>query len=297
MKRVWLLTSALFFCSFVFSQIIDNQHANTLLWRISGHGLKKPSYIFGTMHILCAEDAFLSKSFKKDLDSVDQVFFEIDMGDMSAMMGAFRFMTMKDNMKLSNLLDSVDYQKVKEYFNKHGSIVPFSILEKFKPMLLSGLMEDQEMPCSTTDGMEWVILKEAKGKGKTTGGLETAEFQASLFDSIPYKDQAEELIKEIDSSAYYRRQSDTLVKAYRDQDLEKIEKLTIEENGQDAHVLELLLYRRNQKWVNSLQILMEKQSLMIAVGAGHLPGENGLLNLLRKIGYIVSPVFDSGNIL
>ncbi|HXB43383.1 MAG TPA: TraB/GumN family protein [Puia sp.] len=288
-KNFFVLICLLSFCT-PFSQNPLPGYPKTLLWKISANNLLQPSYIFGTMHILCADEANLSESMKKIIGQCDEIYFEIDMTDMMGMMSAMKYMRMNDDKKLSDILSKPDYAKVKRYFENHSPVLPFSMLERFKPMLISSLMEQDDLPCKTTDGMELVIMKEAKDQNKKISGLETASFQASLFDSIPYQDQAQDLIKYIDSSDQYKKMTDTLAKAYAAQDLNKIEELTLREDPSAAGYMDLLLYARNRKWVSKIKQLLPGKSLLFAVGAGHLPGEQGLISLLRKNGYTVTPV-------
>jgi len=290
MKKVLSLLTCALLTGIVFSQSSTQNWPNTLLWKVTGKDLKKPTYIFGTMHILCADDAGLSNDLKNVISNCDEVYFEIDMSDMMGMMNSMKYMKMNDDKRLSDLLSPEDYAKVKNYFAKHSSMLPFSMLERFKPMLISSLIEEEDLPCKSTNGMEMVIMKEAHEKNKKINGLETAEFQASIFDSIPYKDQAEDLVKSIDSSDDYKKLTDTLAEAYKAQDLNKIELLTSKETGTTSNFMDLLLYGRNRNWASKLKTLMPEKSLLIAVGAGHLPGEQGILNLLKKNGYTVSPV-------
>src|SRR5580692_5612984 len=130
-----------------------NPTPHTLLWRISGKGLARPSYLFGTMHILCADNASLSDSLKKVIADCDQVYFEIDLSDMGAMLSAMKYMQMNDGKKLSDLMTEPDYAKVKTYFAQHASMLPFGMLERFKPMLISSLIEEESLSCKATDGM------------------------------------------------------------------------------------------------------------------------------------------------
>ena len=294
MKKVFSLLTCALLTGIVFAQTSSQNWPNTLLWKVTGKDLKKPTYIFGTMHILCADDAGLSNDLKTVITNCDEIYFEIDMSDMKGMMNSMKYMRMNDDKRLSDLLSPENYAKVKNYFAKHSSMLPFGMLERFKPMLISSLMEEDDLPCKSTNGMEMVIMKEAHEKNKKINGLETAEFQASLFDSIPYKDQAEDLIKYIDSSDDYKKMTDTLAEAYKAQDLNKIELLTSKESGSTSNFMDLLLYSRNRNWAHQLKTLMPEKSLLIAVGAGHLPGEQGILNLLKKNGYTVSPVILEG---
>src|SRR4029079_16110690 len=88
----------------------SNPDANTLLWRISGKNLSKPSYIFGTMHMICADDIELSDSLKKAISNSNKVYLELDMDDMWQMMGAMMHMNMKGDTTLSDLLSVEDYK-------------------------------------------------------------------------------------------------------------------------------------------------------------------------------------------
>jgi len=290
MKKILILCSGLFLTGLAFSQ---NRTAlpNTLLWKISGNGLKKPSYLFGTMHILCAEDAKLSDSLKAAIHDCEDVYFEIDLDDFTGMINSMKYMRMNDSKKLSDLLNKEDYEKVKSYFENHGgALLPFSMLERFKPLLISSIIEENDLDCQTTNGMELVIMKEAKSDQKKINGLETAEFQAGLFDSIPYEKQAKDLVNYIDSVSIYKKMTTDLADVYRKQDLSKIEELTITGDAAISNYLDLLLYGRNRRWVTQLDSLMHEKSLLIAVGAGHLPGDQGVINLLRKKGYTLTPV-------
>ena len=263
---------------------------NTLLWEISGNGLKSPSYLFGTMHLLCADDARLSINLKKAIREAERIYFEIDMDDLQQMMGAFKYMRMNDNTKLSDLLTKEEYARVKDYFEKNRSILPFSMMERFKPYMLTSLISETGMGCEKTNGMEMTIMQEANQYDKEILGLETAEFQAGLFDSIPYEKQAKELLNYIDSIDNYKNNTADLVKVYREQDLQKMEDLTVKTEGGIGEYLDLLVYNRNRRWVKQLELILQEKTTLVAVGAGHLPGENGLIKLLRKAGYTVKPL-------
>jgi len=264
--------------------------AHTLLWRISGKGITRPSYLYGTMHVLCADDAALSDSLKAVIAHCDELYFEINLGDMAGMLSSMKYMRMNDSKRLSDLLKPDDYAKVKDYFSKHASMLPFGMLERFKPMLISGLIEQQGMECQTSDGMELMIMKEGRPYHKPIRGLETAEFQAGLFDSIPYELQARELVNYIDSADENSRMMRDLVQLYKNQDLEGIDKLSQKDDNGISGYMDMLLYNRNRKWAKELDSLLTKKSLLIAVGAAHLPGTNGVIELLRREGYTVEPV-------
>jgi uncharacterized protein YbaP (TraB family) len=264
--------------------------ANTLLWEISGKGINQPSYLFGTMHLVCADDARMSDSLKIAVDKSNAVFLEINMDDMSQMLGALKYIRMNGNKRLKDLLSASDYEKVKTYFDKNPSILPLSMMESFKPFFIASLLSEQTMPCPPSEGMEQVIMKEAKLKKKKIQGLETVAFQASIFDSIPYELQAKELVKMIEGGNEQDKESIELLNAYRNQDLQKIQEFTLKEDGLITKNLDLLLFNRNARWAKQIDSMVQNKTLLFAVGAAHLPGERGVIRLLQKQGYIMRPM-------
>ena len=199
-------------------------------------------------------------------------------------------MRMNDSKRLSDLIDSASYRKVKAYFASHVATLPFGMLERFKPMLISAMIEETDMDCKSTDGMEMMIMEASHPYNKPINGLETLEFQAGIFDSIPYEEQAKELVNYIDSAAEYRQMNQELATVYKNQDLDKIDALSAKGDPGMSRYMDLLLYDRNRKWARSLDSLLNGKSLLVAVGAAHLPGENGVINLLRREGYTLTPV-------
>ncbi len=271
----------------------STKEQKTLLWKISGNGLEKPSYLFGTIHMLCAEDAVLSPAMRKIIQECDEVYFEVDMDNLFEMLGAMNKMKMTGDTTLRDLLNETDYKVVKNYFESKSSMLPFSMLEKFKPILAASTLEQKALPCDNTAMMEQVIMDRAKEYGKKIKGLETMAYQAGVLDSIPYKLQAEQLVSYINNVGKDNeeaRQMEEMFKAYKSQDLQKLEEMMIGSDAGMAGFTDIMLYHRNENWVNKLKILLPGKSLLIAVGAGHLPGERGVIKLLRKEGYTVTPV-------
>lgn len=274
------------------SKTLNANKNNTLLWRISGNGLQKPSYLFGTMHMLCADDIQLSDSLKNAIKNADKVYLEVNMNDMMQMFGAMSHMTMRDDTTLADLLSKDDYEKVKNYFEKNAGMLPFSMLEKYKPLLVESLIMEQSPGCTSPIIMDQLVMEQAKKNDKEIKGLETMDFQLSIFDSIPYKYQAQQLVKMVNDAGKNEddKEMEQLTNTYKQQQLNKLGELTEKEDISMKNFVNLLLYNRNTNWAKKLQSLMAKNSLVVAVGAGHLPGEKGVINLLRKAGYKVEPV-------
>src|SRR5215216_440947 len=174
------------------------QTNNTLLWRISGNGLTKPSYLFGTMHMICADDIEVSDSLKKAINNADRVYLELDMDDMFQILGALSKLTMRNDTTLADLLSPEEYKKVKSYFETNSGMIPFAMLEKFKPMLIETLLLEQAGGCDKPIIMENLVMAEAKKNSVEVKGLETVEYQLSIFDTIPYSLQAKQLLKMVE---------------------------------------------------------------------------------------------------
>jgi uncharacterized protein YbaP (TraB family) len=290
MKKFFLWSVAGFLSLVGFTQSSKND--NTLLWRISGKGLAKSSYLFGTIHMICADDIQLSDSLRSAIRKADDVYLELDMDNMFELMSVMTKMKMRGDTTLSDLLTAPEYEKVKAFFKQKGGMLPFSMLETYKPMLAASTLMQGAIDCDNAIAMEQLVMTEAKKNDKSIKGLETMSFQMSIFDSIPYSVQAKQLLNFIETSgdSSSKKEFENMMNAYRSQELKKLEEITIKEDLGMERFTEIMLYNRNQQWAEKLERIMVGQSLVIAVGAGHLPGEKGVISLLRKKGYKVEPV-------
>ena len=132
----------------------SSSNNNTLLWRISGNGITRPSYLFGTMHILCADDIQLSDSLNKAIRNADNVYLELDMDNLFEMIAAMTKMKMRNDTTLADLLSREEYDKVKTFFTQKSNLIPFSMLETYKPLLAAAMiMEQQTSQCDNLISM------------------------------------------------------------------------------------------------------------------------------------------------
>lgn len=268
-------------------------NGHSLLWQVTGNGLVLPSYVFGTMHLMCAEDAMVSANLKAVIKQVRQVYFEVDMDHAGALLGGVVDFNMKHNGQLKDYLSEDEYEQVKMFFSEHQPLLPFEILERQHPLILSSGLYEFFLPCIEKNGAEVKIAELAHQLGKPTGGLESLAFQQNIFDSIPYDQQAKDLVKTINNLDHFKQSMQDMLAVYKSQDLEKLQQLTMQdESGVNNH-LDMLLYDRNKIWVTEMQNIMHKKPTLFAVGAGHLGGENGVLDLLKKSGYSVRPIVNS----
>jgi len=266
-----------------------NADNNTLLWEVSGNGLTAPSYLFGTFHMLCKDDIKFSDALKQALGNAAEVYMELDMDDPAVLLGGLGMMSMKDGKKLKDILTEDEYKRVEVFF-KDSLRSSLNMFQGMKPLLLTSLVYPKLMPCASVTSVEEQLVKLAKQNKKEVRGLETMAFQASVFDSIPYKDQATELLKTIDSLSKSKLFFDSMAKAYKSQNMALLETmLTDDDFGMEGNQ-DILVKKRNENWVGQLKGIMKKEPVFVATGAGHLPGEHGLIALLRQQGYTVRPV-------
>ncbi|MEL7222816.1 MAG: TraB/GumN family protein [Bacteroidota bacterium] len=277
---------------------------NYLLWEISGKNLTTPSYLYGTIHLIPEEDYFLSETTQKAFDSSQRIAFEIDTEDMmnpASMMGLMSKMYMNDDLTLADLLEEEEYKMVADHFEEMG--LPMMFMGRIKPMFLSILAgQDMEsmkpgegggMGSMMGEGMksyELELTERAKELEKPIVGLETAEFQMSLFDSIPYDAQAKMLVDAIENDANAAEEEnmlDEMVELYKQQNIVAMVEMMGEEEAGIGGFEDLLLLQRNRNWIPVMEELMAKEKVFFAVGAGHLAGEEGVIALLRKAGYKV----------
>lgn len=270
-------------------QLPLNEDENSLLWEISGKGLKKPSYLYGTFHMMCKQDVFFSETMKQALTASKEVYFEMDLDDPSNTLGAMFFMNMKDGMTLKDLYNDDEYTKVEAFF-RDSLKMPLFALQKMKPLMLQSMLYPKLLQCKQSSGVEMELLKLVAEQQKEVKGLETIQEQASFFDDIPYETQARELLKSLDSLSYWSAEFDKMVAVYKAQKLNDIEKMFNDSEFTSGENKAILLDNRNKRWVEQLSKIMPETNVFVAVGAGHLPGEQGVIELLRKAGYTVRPL-------
>ena len=271
--------------------LVFNKDDNSLLWEISGNGLKKPSYLFGTFHLMCKEDIHFSNQLKTAFENASEIYMELDMDDPSAVASAISQMNMKGGHKLKDFYSDSEYKRIDKYFSDSLGL-SLNVFQDFKPYFLIAAMYTKMLTCKSISGVEEELVQLAKQDKKKIEGLETIEFQSSVFDTIPYGEQAKELLKSIDSLDENRKEFLDMLNIYKNQEISKIEGM-FEKNefGIDDHE-DILVDNRNKNWIEQLKTIMKNEPVFIAVGTGHLVGDNGLIALLRKKGYKLRPLFN-----
>lgn len=283
MKKIFISLLTLI-SGFSFSQELEK----SLLWRISGNGLQQESYLFGTIHMTC--DATLEKNTIKALENTKQLYLELDMDDESMQKQMMKHMIMKDDKKLSSLLSAEDFKLVDEFLKKNIKMSA-KMFDSFKPFIVTTMLYPKMLDCPF-QSVENTLMKISKEQNEEIFGLETVEEQMRVFDKIPYEIQAEELVKMAKSDLVKdKAEMNKMMKIYQNKDIEGMLKMMEEsDNKISAENQEVLLNNRNKNWIPLMIEIMSDKPTFFGVGAAHLAGEEGVINLLRKKGYEVEAV-------
>jgi len=177
-----------------------------------------------------------------------------------------------------------------EYFTEHFG-AGLAQVGMLKPLALSSMVLTAGMPCTDIKAYEMELAELANQHELAILKLESVEFQMELFDRIPLADQVEWLWHGVDQEEESQRVMQTMVDAYVSEDLNQL-LAAMQQDPQMMEYMELLLDERNRNWIAPIRDMMHEQQLFIAVGAGHLPGEQGVIRLLQEAGYTVEPVTD-----
>lgn len=266
-----------------------------ILWKVTGNGLKNPSYLFGTHHLIDSEKVPALQKALTFVNEVDAVVNEIDMSDMQALQMKIMQGAMMQGKTIKDLVSAEDYILLNAAF-KELLGVGLDQLGAFKPAMLStmyGVMQYSKTKKLTKEpeALDMIIQKAGKKANKEIVALETAEEQIEvLFNSLSLEKQAEMLVKAIKEKEKGIAQMQKLDEAYLSGDLKKMEALYSEDEDMTEEYKKALVDTRNLKWVSKLNKLFETKSGVVAVGCLHLVGETGLIKQLEKNGFSVEPV-------
>ena len=267
-----------------------------LVWKISGNGIKKPSYILGTHHgcpfTYCDSIPGLMKAF----DKVDNIIGEINMiefAEMSPerMQKMQAMMMMPADTSLLSLFSTEEAAKVNEWRGKKMG-ASLEMLSVMKPMTIMVTVQNKEMmevipEIATMTTIDKYMQTLGQRKGKTIGELETADYQMELLYGNSLEEQADALLEMIDHGDS-KGLLQQLTNAYKSQNLDTLWKVFQEQ--MTGYEYDAIVKVRNLNWEKQMKELLPKQSTLFVVGAGHLPGESGMINLLREAGYKIKPV-------
>jgi len=267
----------------------------TVCWKIQGNGLKKPSYLFGTLHTAKQKLILQNPTLNVFLHQVDA--FTIERLDDTAYINHFNpseYLT----QPLRDLLSAKDYNFVSRVFYEDARL-DINALPPYSPIFLmeqfmtspskrnASIALDTTYPILSGGRMEAAFIIAAKSRHLPLFGLETYREQDSMnYKVTPAREQAICLLKFInDYSAGVTPVN--IKKCYMQEDLNCVCKTTLPHFSE--YYDSVMRVGRNFNFMKRLPAMIQKQSTFIAVGTKHLCGANGLVALLRKKGYILTP--------
>ena len=250
-----------------------------LLWKVSGNGLDKPSYIFGTHHVapLSMKDSIAGMT--EAMNGTSQVYGELVMEDMmkpEMLMKMQQAMMLPNDTTLKSLFTQAQYDSIASVV-KENIGMELAMFDKLKPAALNAqlavvLSVKALKGYNPQEQLDTWFQTQAKQAGKKVGGLE------QLYCSATHIDYGIDMTRR-------------LAEAYLNQNLDKLLEITEEKMGNACDSTpeeeEALIYGRNANWAKQMPGIMKQASTLFVVGAGHLPGEHGVLKLLEKQGYTV----------
>lgn len=271
--------------------------AAQVLWRVTADGtdgVRHTSYVLGTMHTAGTEMLDTLAGLAEALGRATVVYGEVSSSDMKLSPAAMACAIAPSDSTLQRLLSPAALDSVCRYVSTFGvdGAETVAVLGKLKPAMLDAFLEVRRSGASTDMSPDIALQHRATAMGKDVRALETAEQQVRMLMGTPVAEQLEALMESVRAPEAAQAVSDSLVAAYRCQDLEAIGRLLA--RGMREAYAERMVYARNRAWAAVLVPEMRCRSVLVAVGAGHLVGPEGLLAMLRSAGFDVSPVGGSG---
>ena len=303
MKKLGLIIAFLW----VSLSLLAQNHTGSLLWEISGKDLKKPSYILGTHHAVGVSFVDSIQGLAQKLKEVKQVVGEVDMSQMqSTAVAMIQYSMMPAGYSYQSLLSDDDYKLLDKILTERMGM-GMDQMQALRPSMITVFLT--QLYCSEVfpeflnpnfETIDGYVQTKARSQKKNVIGLETIEEQFKLiYNSGSIEDQVKELLCLVKKPEKAIAQLVELTDFYYKKDLNKICELyldTYNETDTDddcntsQYSLDGLNKERNDKWLKILPQIMKKKSSLIAVGAMHIAGEEGLLYKLSQMGYTVEAV-------
>jgi uncharacterized protein YbaP (TraB family) len=284
MKRYSCLALILFFSV---TQLVAQPPKSSLLWEISGNGLQKPSYLFGTFHLMCKADFSITPILESKIKASEQFYGELDMDQPDLEMSMMTKLMMQGKT-LESLLGEADYAKVSTRFQAITGM-SMAMMNNFKPFLCLSALTLNSIKCDNTVQPETEFMAAAKENNLTIHGLETVDDQLSAIDKQPLDSQVMELKKIALNFDSVKNVMSDLIAVYKKRNVDSLYSYMMSTGASEDFATELIS-KRNAKWIPLMQKAFTEKPTFFAVGAGHLGGSEGVISLLRKKGYRLTPV-------
>ena len=197
---------------------------------------------------------------------------------------------LEDGKTIQSILSKEDYATLATFFKEQVGM-DLKLFNTMKPLAITSAITSKMASCKTGTAYETEFIKVAKEQNEKVIGLETIADQVKAFDDISYEEQLKTLVEMAEKGLEKSKEEFAeMTKYYNAEDLEGLQKIAADQ-GFDGNFQENLLDQRNRNWIPLIAKITKETSTFIGVGALHLPGEQGVINLLRKQGYTVEPVY------
>lgn len=255
---------------------------NSLLWEISGNGLAHPSYVYGTVHMICSSDYFLSEKANNALQASKKLVLEINLTDPNELKTMESMMMAKE--PLDKTLNAMQLSKLEEILKKAGGISVEQV-NSYSLSAVMSLLSMKSFGCTDLKFYEIEFMADFKKRNLEVVGLELIKSQLSSLEKAYTNEEMLKMLGEISIA-----QTTNLVQDYKNEDINSLYIDITDEKVMNKKTKYEIIDKRNIDWISKITALMKKESVFVAVGAAHLPGEFGVLHLLKKAGYKVSPI-------
>ncbi len=250
-------------------------------------------YLAGSVHLLRAKDHPLPPVYDAAYSDSEKLFFEVDMEEASDFQAQQRMLEMGRYSNGDTIRDHISestYDLLRDYLKKRG--IGGNLFESMKPGMLAitiASLEYMRRGASPQLGVDFAYYRKALKHGKPMHGLETSEFQLQLIGGMGGEKQEALLRDTLENLDESEETTEVLLQSWREGDAKTLEDLLNVEMSKDKEIAKALLYDRNRSWLPALEkSLRGNQNAMVVVGAGHLVGKRGVVQLLRKRGYTVT---------
>jgi uncharacterized protein len=279
-------TIAALLLPFFFCSTTQAQTPKSLLWEVSGNGLAAPSYLYGTMHVGDKRAYRFSKSVMPSFEKASAFAMEIDPGTADPI-SLMNMMKLKEG-KLQDMFTAEEWQELKDYMQSELQ-TDLEKLNDFSPFFIYSMISQTKFSNQKGQALDLYFFSEAKKDKKTIHGLESVEEQISAINRMKPEDQKKMLLEGISEEEKGDKTLSQMMKYYAKGDLDKLQAMSDDADYGDEFESAMIL-ERNHTMTERMEPLMKAQSTFVAVGALHLPGEEGILKLLEKEGYQVRPL-------
>lgn len=274
-----------------------------LLWKVSGKDCYKPSFLFGTIHLETGEYIDSVPGLNEAIESVDAIYGEIyseNILDKAAMGKIMKDVVAPADSTIDKLLTKDEYNIVDSVVRAYMmGIIGLENLKMLKPAVVYEQLYVMQMQKyfpkaqDLANSLDMAIQNRGIQLGKHVDGLESVDDQIKALFGTPLTKQAQDLVDFCRKDNTIEQYGKQLCDAYHAQDIAAIERIIFDpEMGMNEEEMETISYKRNRNWMEKIEMTLPVQSVLIAVGAAHLLGPEGLIQLLRDRGYTVEPVKD-----